>query len=76
MYYNNELHNHKKSDMVKWIVAFTLIIALVCAVICLALQVSGVFDFFKKEDVPAEEFKEAEELEVVLPHQDNFAPIT
>lgn len=53
--YNNELHKHKAADTIKWIVAFVLIIAIMGAVVCLALQVGGVFDFFKKDDKPAED---------------------
>ncbi len=56
--YNNELHKHKAADTIKWIVAFVLIIAIMGAVVCLALQVGGVFDFFKKDDAPAEEQSE------------------
>ena len=64
--YNNELHKHKAADTIKWIVAFVLIIAIMGAVVCLALQVSGVFDFFKKDDAPAEEQVEA------LPREDEM----
>ena len=53
--YNNELHKHKAADTIKWIVAFVLIIAIMGAVVCLALQVGGVFDFFKKDDALAED---------------------
>ena len=72
--YNNELHKHKAADTIKWIVAFVLIIAIMGAVVCLALQVSGVFDFFKKDDASAEEI-ESNQDEVCL-HFDiqNSAP--
>lgn len=70
---NNELKRHKAADTIKWIVAFVLIIAIMGAVICLALQVGGVYDFFKKkddtlaEDTPIEDQMKPEDLFVLNP---------
>lgn len=43
-YSNNELHEHKVADTIKWIVVFVLLFAIIGTVICLGLQISGVFD--------------------------------
>lgn len=57
---NNELRMHKAADAIKWIVVFVLIFVIIGAVILLALQVGGVHDFFKKDDVSAEQTEDEE----------------
>ncbi len=64
-YYRNDLNRHKAADTIKWIVAFVLITAIIGVVVCLALQVAGVYDFLKQDNTSADKNAEA------LPKDDN-----
>lgn len=69
---NYELRKHKASDMIKWIVAFVLIFALIASVVLLALQVGGVYDIFKKKDeAPAEVTEAVDDERVVTNFEDS-----
>lgn len=51
--YNNEFKKHKASDMIKWIVAFILILALIASVAMIGLKVFGVIGKDKPAEDPA-----------------------
>lgn len=53
--YNNEFKKHKASDMIKWIVAFFLILALMASVAMIGLKVFGVLDKIAPEQEPETE---------------------
>ena len=53
--YNNEFKKHKASDMIKWIVAFILILALMASVAMIGLKVFGVIGKDKPAEDPAAE---------------------